>query len=865
MKVLINLARHSGLNSPCEKTDQQWGGKAYGLMQLFRYKKEVPQTFVISSLMIESIFSLQEHYQRLEKIIFVFKDKNKSDEDKLNVCKEMQGYVYNSNPTFPKDLLEDFNKLPTYSQHSWAIRSSANLEDMTDFSFAGLFHSKLNVSGQQNLQKAVIECFSHIYSYELISYVFKNGINPYDIKLSLIVQEFFHFDYSGVLFTTNPAGKSYQEGVLEFTEGIAENLMNGMENAQTLTFVKDNKKNGLLFKSSDFLKTMSLKGDQRRVLTQLIKETLKLEKTTRRPIDVEWGVQNNKIYYVQMRPVSTLKSDPTIRWTRHLSQERYPLPVSPLGWSILHGVFHTNLVNLEKRFGLKVSGQNDVAVVKNHYVYANDSFFKFPENIKANPFSQIPYLKYYISSFFEIIFLTPVVCLKKMMRLSLFGFQWLVISRLIKAFLFPHAKEILKSWDDSLQGIIQEFDEVSTQKIDTLPDLTLFRYREKLSNIANRYMAPDLAIYIIKMACTWVINKIGKDLGDEKILISLTAGLDHNRTLDMALEMEHFADRIRNNQNALKACIDLDATSFFESLDQEDKAEYRKFVELNGHLTANWDIIVPTWEEDPTKILTMIRPLLLRERDYSLEEKIKKTNQEHQQYLAQLKSKISSDVWMQDFLDEIVIYQREFMRIDEEHHFYCSRVFKSVRKFYLEVGKRFVERGIIHNSDDIYFFTEDQIIRSFCDEFNVPMDSMVSMLRKSFTAAFDQNPPQSFFGDFIENKEENIQIRGNAILGLGASCGRAKGQVCVLLDIEDVKKVKQGDILVVSGPNPVFVPLYSVVSGIIASTGSILSHGMVSAREYAIPAVVGIPNATTFFKDGQQVVVDGDQGVVEVC
>lgn len=150
----------------------------------------------------------------------------------------------------------------------------------------------------------------------------------------------------------------------------------------------------------------------------------------------------------------------------------------------------------------------------------------------------------------------------------------------------------------------------------------------------------------------------------------------------------------------------------------------------------------------------------------------------------------------------------------------------------------------------------------------IPLEFLSAKRKKQFLQAHSQTPVSSYLGDYIEEMTNAnrtiVQGEEEKVIYLGecGSPGIIKGRVKIIKSIDDAKKINPGDILVSQSPNPVFTPLYSLVGGIVTNTGSLLSHGIVSAREYQIPAVTCINGIDKILKDDQMITVNGYTGEV---
>lgn len=679
-----------------------------------------------------------------------------------------------------------------------AVRSSATVEDSHASAFAGVFTSHMPVT-HAGLADAIRACRTP--GTEVAAHALRNNIDPRTIAVAVVVQEMVEADRAGVLFTMDPSGSD--EAVLSVTKGSGQKLMQGETGGETLRVRRGETPADPLFR-------------------KLLAVGRKLEKKLGHPQDIEWAEKDGKIWYLQTRPVSTVEVPRGITWTRELSEERFPKPISPLGWSILETVLPVNLVTLRKRFGLTARRPNDVARTIRHYVYSNEKFFSIPGSLRPNPLAQARFWKGYVREAFDL--------LRNLPR-SVGQWKMLGLTRLFRAFLFPHAEEIRSTWDRHLHGVLRDMDAFEAADVTRLADLR--PHRAAMEEVARRYMEPDLAIYVVKMAASWMIAKLGGDLA------GLTAGLADNRTLRMNAELE---------------AIDLDDETR-KLLDEERYDEIvptgalARFLETNGHLTTNWDMREPTWGEDPAQVYRLLR--VPRRRSF------RDTREARQELRRRARASMNLPAWLSPFFDETLAILHDFMRIDEEHHFYCSRLFRPMRKLYLEYGRRLVKAGALPTVDDVWFLTIPEIDGALANPFS--RRELVAARRASFARSLSVRPPARFLDQrpILEEATES----GPVLRGVGASPGVAEGTVRVVETPEEMAQLRPGEILVTPSPNPAWTPAYAVAAALVTATGSVLSHGLVSAREYHLPAVVGVPLSR--LSTGQRIRVDGDRGLVE--
>jgi phosphohistidine swiveling domain-containing protein len=835
------------------------GGKGFGLQKLANNNFLIPRTFVLQSQffvdLLKNNIELSIAYNE-----FLKSCQNSNLTYILDKAKNLQARISSLDLSdyLQINLSSIVEKLPRPMQV--AVRSSVALEDGTQHAFAGIFESYLCLTSIEDILRSIKSCFVQCFEQKAVVYALENGLTLSAMVPAIVIQEQINVDIAGVYFTSDPTPSgTFNQGIISYKIGLGDSLMSGTETGATFKVSHNN---------TEIPQEISAFKE---CLLELIEAGLSLQKIEAHAQDIEWGIKNGTLYFFQSRPITTLSAikNRPLTWTRKITEERYPEVVSPLGWSMLLGVFKVNLTTLNNRFGLNATSTDQVAKVINDYVYANDSFFSFPENIQTNIWHQFKYLPKILMNLLSAILIFPIFIMSKFFHKTSIGIKTYFITRIFDAYIFPHAKDIIKRWDTSLKNNIDEFDNAYKNEIDFKNHSNTYNYRNHLENIAFKYMEPDLAIYIIKMACAWMVNTLSKNLfpheSKEYLLVHFSKGLQNNRTLEMNIQLEKLVEHIRGSQQ-IYSLITHDRLAEALILLQKD-SQFNTFLELNGHLTTNWDIRVPTWQEAPENLLPILRAKLLNNVE-GVGAKIASAHAEHQVFCNSLFASLSGQPWLTSFLITLIHTLREFMRIDEEHHFYCSRVFKATRHFYQSLANEFIQLGKLTDIDQIFFLTEDEIKRAYFSKDSSTLHFLATKRRALFMVNSKSLPPLTYIGDYeqdetlnqaaaLEQSSGKIHFKGD-----GASHGLTTGRVKIIRSIEDASKICLGDIIVTQSPNPAFTPMYSLASGLVASTGSVLSHGLVSAREYRIPAIVNIPGIDKILKDDQKITINGKSGEV---
>jgi pyruvate,water dikinase len=199
----------------------------------------------------------------------------------------------------------------------------------------------------------------------------------------------------------------------------------------------------------------------------------------------------------------------------------------------------------------------------------------------------------------------------------------------------------------------------------------------------------------------------------------------------------------------------------------------------------------------------------------------------------------------------------------ENQRFYLDHELTRERRIFIEYGRRFLEREIIDSYMDIFFFSKEEIFAIAKGDMFIDKDT-IKKRKEEFEKYKNILPPKFLkgnieFDDTVEKQDGLLKVAGTS-----SSPGIATGIIRVVETIRELPEVKDNEILVTSNTDPGWTPVFSKIGGLITETGGILSHGAVVSREYSIPAVTAVSNATKIFKNGQKVKIDGNEGIIYI-
>jgi pyruvate,water dikinase len=370
----------------------------------------------------------------------------------------------------------------------------------------------------------------------------------------------------------------------------------------------------------------------------------------------------------------------------------------------------------------------------------------------------------------------------------------------------------------------------------------------------------------------WINEKMNDWLGEKNAADTLTQSVPNNVTSEMGMELLNVADVIRPYPEIIERLQQGKDDNFLDELVQFEGGQQVRdaiaaYLDKYGMRCAGEiDITRTRWSEKPGILAPMILSNIKNLEPGAGSRKFEQGRQEalkkEQDLLARLKQlpdgeqKAEETKQMIDLIRNFIGY-REYPKYD-----IVSRYF-IYKQALLKEAERLVQANVLHEKEDIYYLAFEELQEAVRTN---KLDYQVIDKRKDEYRSYDKlTPPRVITsdGEIITGQYKRENIPAEAIAGLAVSSGIIEGRARVILNMEDAD-LEAGDILVTSFTDPSWTPLFVSIKGLVTEVGGLMTHGAVIAREYGLPAVVGVENATRLIKDGQRIRVNGTDGYVEI-
>jgi phosphohistidine swiveling domain-containing protein len=314
--------------------------------------------------------------------------------------------------------------------------------------------------------------------------------------------------------------------------------------------------------------------------------------------------------------------------------------------------------------------------------------------------------------------------------------------------------------------------------------------------------------------------------------------------------------------------------------------DFHAFLDEDGwRMQRMSEINLPTWVEDPTPALSMVKQFLLKGGGFNLEDERSKLTEQRLSAEAEILSKIPAE--QQGWFKELMKLAQKSGIFSEEHdHYLDLYTHAMMRRSALGLGRRFVKDGALDDPEDIFFLIPDEVRRAGInpDQFN--LRHIVDRRKSEWNEWNKQpNPPVILKDGFDMDQAMGVLVQSNDpialkvvvgsmpvvrpelkadLYGTCGSPGVAEGPARVIMTEDELHRVQEGDILVAASTSPSWTPVFSMIKGVVVDRGASLSHAAIVGREYGIPVVMNVFEGTTKIKSGQRIKIDANLGTVYI-
>jgi pyruvate,water dikinase len=773
-----------------------------------------------------------------------------------------------------------------------AVRSSATAEDLPLASFAGQQDTYLNIVGSDAVVDAVHRCWASLWTDRAVSYRATNAIDPRSVQLAVVVQRMVDAVVAGVMFTANPVTGKRSETVIDASPGLGEAVVSGAVNpdhfvVSTATgeiverrlgdkrlVITSIVGGGTTHVTRDAADTYCISDDQVRALVKL---GARVAAHYGSPQDTEWAIDNNgQTWLTQARPVTTLFPLPAARATNGLRvyfcfslAQGLHRPLTPMGLSILP-VIGTSVA---RTYGLPVAdplvGPSGVAQAAGRFFFDITTLMQHPVGREVFP-RMLDVMEARSAVVLRHLRTDPRLpssrskwpFLRHMVRLALRFKVPIVVAR---ALLSPPAtrRRLAELGSDLVRRATPPNNLTSAERL----EFVITMLGETVIPVMPQVMPAAIAGFAS-------LGLAGKLLGDAagSDLQGVLRSLPHNVTTEMDLALWRVATVIRRNvaeADLVRTTPAQELAALYKTstLPPRVQHELSAFLDKYGHrAVAEIDIGVPRWSEDPAHILGVLANYLRLDDPTRAPDAMFATGAaEAEKLVATLTARARQRGRLRGLIVGFALDRaRQLTGLRELPKYYLIIVLTMLRRELARIGAELSARDLIAAPDDVFFLTLRETRTAVGGE---DMRDLVRQRREEYAYEMRRrHVPRVLLSDGTEPETQLMTTRkgDGALTGTPASAGSVTGQARVILDPVGAH-LEPGEILVAPSTDPGWTPLFLTAGGLVMEMGGANSHGAVVAREYGIPAVVGVDGATSRLSTGQTITVDGTNGVITVA
>lgn len=849
------------------------GGKGLNLGELSNIQGiQVPEGFCVTTVGYEKAIEQNEELQTLLQQLTKLKREDRAQIGEMS--KEIREVIMAVQ--IPSDVVEAVaHYLSRFgNEHAYAVRSSATAEDLPYASFAGQQDTYLNIIGKEAILQHVRKCWASLFTERAVMYRMQNGFEHNQVSICVVVQKMVFPEASGIMFTADPITASRKILSIDASFGLGEALVSGLVSADNYKVkegkivdkVISTKKVAIYALKEGGTETKQINSAQQKIQTLSEQQILQLAQIGRQieayfgcPQDIEWCLVDNTFYIVQSRPITTL----------------YPIPEeNDEGNHVYISVGHQQMMtDAMKPLGLSFFLLTTNAPMRK----AGGRLFVDATQRLASPASR-DYLINTLGKSDPLIRDALTTIIERDDFITLLPDEEKKEKSASKSKLPVSSQpeiendpaivtELIKNSEASLEELKQNMQLKSG--VDVF-DFIL----EDIQQLKKVLFNPQsIAVIMAGMnASTWINEKMEQWLGEKNAADTLSQSVQNNITSEMGLALMEVADVIRPYEEVIAYLQHVENDSFLDEFVQfkgGEKAREAIYAFLNKYgmrCSGEIDITKTRWSEKPTTIIPMILNNIRdfeygaskRKFEEGLQEALKKEEEliDRLQQLPDGKQKVEETKRMIRNIRNFIGY-REYPKYGMINRYFIYK------QALLKEAEQLVQSGVIHEVDDIYYLTFEElheVVRTKKLNYD-----LIHKQKNDYKLYEKLTPPRIMTsdGEIITGKYKRENLPVDAIAGLPVSSGLVEGRARVILNMEDAN-LEEGDILVTAFTDPGWTPLFVSIKGLVTEVGGLMTHGAVIAREYGLPAVVGVENATKLIKDGQRIRVHGTEGYIEV-
>ncbi len=750
---------------------------------------------------------------------------------------------------------------------AYAVRSSATTEDLPSASFAGQHDTYLNIVGPAAILLHVSRIWASLFTERAVTYRLRHGLGHQKVQMAVVVQRMVFPAAAGILFTADPVTSNRKVASVEASFGLGEALVSGLVNPDVYT-VRDGEVVAKTIATKQLAiraapvsgtqeQTIATERQQQPTLTdaqvvELVRLGRRIEAHFGRPQDIEWCLVDNRFEIVQSRPITTLfpipaaDDDENHVYVSVGHQQMMTDPMKPLGLSLHQLVALPRMYEAAGRLFVDVAprlaspatraptlqalGKSDPLIGDALQTILERGNFipSIPDGPGGPPPGGAP----------APIETDPAI-----------------------------VTELIERTQDSVAVLKRE---IRTKCGTALLDFILADIQE-----LKRLLSDPLSLQVIMagIEATWWLNESFETwLGERNAADTLTQSAPGNVTSEMGLALLEVADVIRPYPEVVAFLEQVQDEDFLERLaklpgGRQARDSIQAYLDRYGmRCVGEIDVTRPRWRERPSTLVPLLVGNIKNFEPGAGQRRFEQGRQqawEAEQELLERVRALPDGAQKADEAKRMIDRVRTFIGYREYPKYGIVSRYFVYKQSLLQEAERLVEADVLAEQEDVFYLTFQElgdVVRT-----NQADEQLISQRKDAFRSYHALTPPRVLTseGEVIAGAYRRGNAPAGALIGLPVSGGTVEGRARVILDMSEAD-LEAGDVLVTTYTDPSWSPVFVAIAGLVTEVGGLMTHGAVIAREYGLPAVVGVEQATQLIRDGQRIRVHGTDGYVEI-
>lgn len=736
----------------------------------------------------------------------------------------------------------------------------------------------MNIIGIEAILQHVTRCWASLFTERAVTYRIQHRFDHRKVQLSVVIQQMVFPEASGILFTADPATSNRNVLSIDASFGLGEALVSGLVTADNYKVrggrIADKtvsaKKTGVYALKGGGTEERGIEDERQNVQALADEQIVQLESIGRMiethfdsPQDIEWCLADDLFYVVQSRPITTLfpipeKSDGRLRvYVSVGHQQMMTEPINPLGISLFSMLSEYELSHAGGRLFIDLSHDLASAAGRKIVLAALGKNDPLMHNALTNVIKRK-----------ELVKSLPKG--KRMFKFGAEGFSWSLPADMVKVYRkndIGIAKRLISKAEASIKTAERNLQHVSGDELFE----ALLEDQKELKNVLHD--KESMAVIMVGIfAAYWINKKMEKWLGEKSAADALSQSVPNNITSEMGLALLDVADAVRQYPEVLDYLKHPNDDAFFEDLEKleggaDASAAFREFLDQYGmRCTGEIDITKTRWSERPSALIPLIESNIKHfepgARTAKFEQGKLKADQKEKDLLSRLE-KLKGGRQKAKKTKKMISVLRNYIGYREYPKYALIKRFFIYKKALLKEAAVLEKKKLIKAKEDVYYLSFDEFRNAVRTG---SLDYRIIEERKAAYQHYEKLTPPRLMtseGEVIFGEYNSGHLPEGALAGIPVSAGVIEGRARVVLKMEEAD-IEEGDILVTAFTDPSWTPLFVSVKGLVTEVGGLMTHGAVIAREYGLPAVVGVEHGTKEIKDGQRIRINGSEGYVKI-